>query len=72
MRALALLLVLPVLAAGCGGSGKHAPSTSSAASTTTTTPAAAAQPVRVAIQADSHYPRVGRRWHSAVRVTDAA
>jgi hypothetical protein len=51
--------------AGCGGHGK-ATSTQTAAATT------AAPKLHVVITGQSHHPRVGRRWHYSVRITDAS
>jgi hypothetical protein len=63
-----IVLAAALLAAlaGCGGHGK-ATSTQTAAATTT-----AAPKLRVVITGQSHHPRVGRRWHYSVRVSDAA
>lgn len=60
-RALALATAVAVCA-GCGGHSK-------AQQTTTQKPPAG---IRVRLTADSHRPRVGKPWHYAVRVTDAA
>ena len=54
--------ILIAALAGCGGGHKPA----------TTTTVRANPSIRVSLTADSHHPRVGRRWHYAVRVTDAA
>jgi len=50
--------------AGCGGHG-------GAASTATTQRKPAAK-IRVTLTGQSHHPRVGKRWHYEVRVTNAA
>lgn len=60
-----LAAVLVVALAGCGGHGKAA-TTQSAATTT------AAPKLHVVIVGQSHHPRVGKRWHYVVRVTDAS
>jgi hypothetical protein len=61
-----LLLAAALLTAlaGCGGHG---------AKTTTivTPPPKQKSPLHVVLTADSHHPRVGKRWHYEVRVTDA-
>jgi hypothetical protein len=54
--------LVAILAAGCGGHGN-------ATATTTAKPKTA---IVVRLSAQSHHPRVGKRWHYEVHVTDAA
>jgi hypothetical protein len=61
LLAASLLLAL----AGCGGHG-------TGTSATKATPKPPPAKIRVRLTADTHRPRVGKRWHYTVRVTDAA
>lgn len=60
---LPLAAVLLLALAGCGGHGQ---------ATSTQTPPPAKPKLTVRIIGQSHHPRVGKRWHYEVRVTDAA
>lgn len=61
-----MLLVLPVAlaVAACGGT---TPALSTHAATT-----AAPKRLHVVIKGQDHHPRIGKRWHYEVHVTDAA
>lgn len=61
MRPLSAAILLVALV-GCGG---HAAATTQRVSRP-------APKLRVQLTAQSHHPRVGKRWHYEVRVTDAA
>jgi len=60
MRILLAALAVAVLS-GCGGHSKPA---------TTTSVSKPAPKIHVRLTADSHHPRVGKRWHYEVRVTN--
>lgn len=63
MRRLAVLAVIGLVAAACGGGSRAA---------TTATVAAKAKTLHVVLRGQDHHPRVGKAWHYTVRVTDAA
>ena len=63
MRPLTVAALLAALA-GCGGGG--------GAATTSTTHAKPAAKIRVQLTGQSHHPKVGKRWHYEVKVTDAS
>ena len=60
-----LAAALLVALAGCGGHG-------GGASTPATTTAAGPPALKVRIVGQSHHPRVGKKWHYEVRVTDSS
>lgn len=69
MTRLFALIPVALAAAACGGGGPAAPTTTAPA---TTAAAAGAQPLHVALTAESHHPRLGHAWTYQVHVTDAA
>ena len=62
LRRLAVLVAASLVTAGCGGNAGKPVSRA-------TVPKPA---IRVELSAQSHHPRVGKRWSYEVRVTDAA